>query len=49
MSMAVAGHPKHEQSKTVLSGAGGLSSRAGTATSHQDPTMQSFLLPGGSA
>jgi len=44
MNQAVAGQSKREQLKTVLSGAGRLSSRAGTATSHQDPTKRSFLF-----
>jgi len=45
MKKAVAATSKREQPKTVLSGAGWLSSLAGTATSRQPPTERSFSLP----
>lgn len=44
MNQAVAATSKREQPKTVLSGAGRLSSLAGTATSHQPPTERSFAF-----
>lgn len=44
MKKAVAGQLKRGQLKIVLSGAGRLSSRAGTATSHQPPTERSFAF-----